>query len=128
VAEARQKLAQLKTEPATKSNQLKEQELNVSAAEMRHAALLATLRVERLEDDGKKDSEDWKRSAIEATSAQRQLEATEARLKLHQAQSAQAAASIKADEAAKAVESAEQTTDQALTERVTDEIVARKSC
>jgi hypothetical protein len=94
---------------------------------MRHAVLLATLRVERFEDDGKKGSADWKRSAIEATSAQRQLEAAEARLKLHQAQSAQAAASIKADEAAKAVESAEQNTDQALTEKErADKIVARK--
>jgi len=127
VAEARQKLAQLKNDVTTKPDQLKEQELNVSSAEMRHTALLATLRVERLEDDGRKGSEDWKRSAIEATSAQRQLEATEARLKLHQAQSAQAAANIKADEAAKAVESAEQNTDQALTEKErADKIVARK--
>jgi Protein of unknown function (DUF1553)/Protein of unknown function (DUF1549) len=127
LAEARQKLDQFKTDAATKSKELKEQELNVSVAEMRHAALLATLRVERLEDNGNKGSEEWKRSAIEAMSAQRQLAMIEARLKFYQAQSAQAAARIKADEAAKAVESDEQNTGPAATEKErADKVVVQK--
>ncbi len=48
-------------------------EMDVPLSEARHAALSRTVAVERMEDDGghEKDPEGWKRSAIEATSAQR---------------------------------------------------------
>ncbi|HVR76728.1 MAG TPA: DUF1549 and DUF1553 domain-containing protein [Planctomycetota bacterium] len=42
-------------------------ELGVEAAEARHAALAAVLRVEEIEDGGVRDGEAWKEAALEAT-------------------------------------------------------------
>src|SRR5262249_8690029 len=66
----------------------------------RHAALLATLRAEKIEEQ--KESEEWKKAATTAAAAQRTLAMTEAKLKLCQAQGAQSEARTKAEEAAKA--------------------------
>jgi hypothetical protein len=46
-------------------------EAALRAAETRHDALLATIQAERLEDAGKKDSPEWKRTAEAATRVQR---------------------------------------------------------
>jgi uncharacterized protein DUF1549/uncharacterized protein DUF1553 len=113
LTDAREKWAKEKTNSTAKPEKLKEQELNVAIAEARHTSLLASVRAEKLQDDGQKDSEEWKEAATEAAAAQRQLAMLEAKLKLHLAQVAQAAAQSKADDAAKAVEtSASEATDK----------------
>ncbi|MCZ6793225.1 MAG: DUF1549 domain-containing protein, partial [Planctomycetota bacterium] len=55
-------------------------ELDVRLTEMRHASLEATLRVERLEDEGVvgDESADWKKAATAAAAAQRRLALVEA--------------------------------------------------
>src|SRR5262249_34662526 len=53
-----------------------ESESNFSVVEARHAALLAVIRAERLED--KKDSAEWKQAAMDAATAQRKLALLEA--------------------------------------------------
>ena len=103
VADARVELDKIKTNSTAKPERIKEQELNFSIAEDRHASLLATLRAERFEDDGKKDSNEWKQAATDAATAQRKLAVSEAKLKAHLAQAAQADSQAKADEAAKAI-------------------------
>jgi hypothetical protein len=50
-----------------------------AAAEARHAALVAVLAVEKLEDDGKKDTPEWRGAATAATLVQRQTALLEAR-------------------------------------------------
>jgi hypothetical protein len=100
LAEARQSLEKLRTNSATKPEKLTEGELNLRISETRHAALLATVRAEKIEDDGGKDSAAWIEAATEATRTQRQLAEAEAKLKLHLAHLAQTEARTKADEAA----------------------------
>jgi hypothetical protein len=99
LAEARSALEKLRTNSATTPEKLKEQELAVTVAEAKLASLLAVLRAEKLEDAGRKESEEWKQSATEACSSQRQLAVAEARLKVHQAQVGLAEAQKKAEQA-----------------------------
>ncbi len=100
LADARTTLEKLRTNsPAP--DKLREQELAAVAAEARHASLLATLRAEKLEDDGRKSSEDWKQAATQALAAQRTADVEEARHNAQQARTALAAAQQKADENAK---------------------------
>jgi len=54
-------------------------ELDLAAAEGRHAALLAVLDVEKLEDAGKLNSPEWKEAAIAANAAQRKAALFDAR-------------------------------------------------
>src|SRR5262249_42016627 len=76
---------------------------DAALAEARHAALLATLRAERLEDAGKKDGGEWKEAATQAASAQRKQAVHEARKNLQVARQAhQSATADKAREAAAA--------------------------
>lgn len=83
-------------------------DIEVALAQSRHAALLATLRAENLEDAGKKESEDGKKAAIEAVLAQRKQSVLEARKALLVAQQGQRLALAKAkDDAAKKIEAAE---------------------
>src|SRR5262249_17761573 len=83
-------------------------ELDVPLAEARYAALLATLRAERLEDAGQKDSDEWKSAATEAGDLQRKAGLLEARRNLRTARQAQFAAQSKMrTEAAKKVADAE---------------------
>jgi len=100
LAETRQALEKLRTNAATKPEKLKEQELTLSVAQGRHAALLATLLAERFQESAGKDSEDWKAAAIKANQSQRELATAEAELKFHQSETAQREAQAKADEAA----------------------------
>jgi hypothetical protein len=67
-------------------------ELDAPLAEARQAALLAVLRVESLEDAGRKDSDEWKQAATETTQAQRPLAILEARRNLLAARQALRAA------------------------------------
>jgi len=96
---AREQSAKLKTNSAATSDNLREQELALAVAETKHAALLAAIRAEQIEDRGKKDSEDWKGAATEAKAEQRKLAVAEAELALQRAKLAQADAEEKADQA-----------------------------
>jgi hypothetical protein len=105
LAEARAALEKLKTNSPAETK-LREQELTVAAAEAKHVSLLVTLRAEKIEDDGRKDSEDWKQVAIEALAAQRKTTVEEAQLKAHQARTTLTEAQQKADDNAKAATNA----------------------
>jgi hypothetical protein len=63
-------------------------DLEVEIAEVRQAALQAVLKVEQLEDAGKKDSPEWKQAAETTQAQQRKLAVAEARKKLQLAQQA----------------------------------------
>ncbi len=88
-------------------------ELDVSVAETRHWALVATLRAEKLEDEGKKESEDWKIAATAAAEAQRKAALLEAERNVraaklaHQANPKNQAEAKKLAEAEKALAKAE---------------------
>ena len=79
-SEAGIKLAQEKLAKAQKGDELAEADLQLAKA--RHAALLATLHAERLDDAGKKDTEEGKKAAHGAVLAQRQQTVGEARKNL----------------------------------------------
>jgi len=100
LTEARDALAKLQTNSAANPDKLREQELVAAIAEAKHSALLATIRAEQLEGDGKRGSESWEQTATEANALQRKLALAEARLLLHKANIAQVAAQRKADETA----------------------------
>jgi hypothetical protein len=57
-------------------------ELDASLAEVKHAALLSVLEAEKLEDGGKKDSEEWKQAATAAATSQKKAAVLEARRNL----------------------------------------------
>ncbi len=61
-------------------------ELDASLNETKHWALVALLRAEKLEDAGKKDSEDWRIAATAALEAQRKAALLEARRNVRAAQ------------------------------------------
>jgi hypothetical protein len=69
-------------------------ELDLALAEASHAALVAVLGVEHLEDAGKKDSAEWKRAATEAANLQRQMAVLEARKGVVAARQARVAAAV----------------------------------
>jgi hypothetical protein len=77
---------------AAKGDKRIEAESNLAAMEARHAALLAVIGVEKLEDAGKKDSVEWKQAAADAVAAQRRAGMLEAVHNLLVAQHGQAAA------------------------------------
>lgn len=92
-------------------------EVELAAAKARHAALLATLRAEQLEDSGKKDTDDWKKAATEALLAQRRQAVVEARKNLLVAQRGVRLAIAKAQDAeVKKVEAAEKLLAKAETD------------
>jgi len=100
MAEAREELVKLQRDSTVQSAKLKEQELTAAVAEAKHAALLATLQVEQLEDENRKDSGEWTAAATEAAGGQRQVAVLEAKLTLHAAQIAEAEAGHKTDDLA----------------------------
>lgn len=75
-------------------------DLEVSLAEARHAALLAVIRAEDLEEAGNKDSDDGKQAATQAATAQRRQAVLEARKSLLVAQAALRVVAANAREAA----------------------------
>ena len=98
LAKARE--AEAKADAATKPELRKERELDVAIAEARHAALLAELRAERLEDQGQKDSDPWKEAAKETARLQNEAALAAARLARHQTERVQAEAQRRLEEAA----------------------------
>ena len=89
-------------------------EADAMLAETRHAALLATIQAEQLEDAGKKDSPEWKDAATAATIAQRKQAVAEARRNLLAAQQThRAGAPASRPELAKKVDAAEKALAQA---------------
>lgn len=99
--EARAKLEKI---PAgAPAGALKEAELAFASAETKHEALVAVLRLEDLEVNGRKESEEWKALATSAAGLQKKAAVLEAKLKLHLAQAAELSASAKkkGDEAAR---------------------------
>ncbi len=99
VTVSEQALAKTREALATaKPEQVKLRELELAIADVKHAALLAELRAEQLEDQGKKDADEWKDAAKEATLKQCNVALCEARLALHTAALAQADAQRVLDE------------------------------
>jgi hypothetical protein len=82
VTDARSALARVQTNSAATPDQVQEQQLTVTLAETRLAALRAVLKAEQLED--MKGSEDWQRAATAAALAQRRLTLDAALLQQHQ--------------------------------------------
>src|ERR1051326_4539142 len=101
IAEARESVEKLQHDSTASPDKLKEQELTAAVAEAKHAALLATLKAEQLEDENRKDSGEWTAAATEAASGQRRAAVLEARLKLHVAQIAEKEAALKTNDLAK---------------------------
>jgi len=95
LAEARQAVEKMRTNPATKPEKLMEQELQTRLVESRLAALKAALRAEVLDPL----QPAWTNAATEAMSVQRELAVIEAELRLHQSQITQREAQTKVDEA-----------------------------
>lgn len=109
---------------AAKGEKKVESESNLAASEARHAALLAVIGAEKLEDAGKKDSAEWKQAASDAVTAQRRAGMLEAVNNLLVAQHGQAAAKnekeiaaakVKVGEAEKAVVKASTELNAAVT-------------
>jgi hypothetical protein len=80
---------------------VKQTELELAIAEARHESLLAELHAEKLEDEGKKDGDEWKTVAKDTMLKQRRAALREAQLGLHKANGLQADAQRRLDEAAK---------------------------
>ncbi|PYI88083.1 MAG: hypothetical protein DME26_04205, partial [Verrucomicrobia bacterium] len=66
LANARQVLEKANGDKPPKPEKLQEHRLNVSVAETKHASLLAVIRAEKLEDGGRKASDEWREAATEA--------------------------------------------------------------
>jgi hypothetical protein len=97
LTEVREVLAKISSDPATETAKLAEQEFTVALADAKHSALLATLKVETLEDAGRKDTEEWSALATETTRLQRNASLAEATLKRQQAATVLQGARAKAD-------------------------------
>ena len=102
LAQARGVLEKLREDKSAGREKITEQELQVLVAEAKRVALRAVIQAERSEDDGRKESGEWKRAATEACAAQRQVALAETKLKLHLAGAARAAAQTRLEETAKA--------------------------
>lgn len=96
---AQTQLTEAQSNPDSSPEKLKELELAAQIAELKHASLLATLKVEQLEDNRRKKSEEWTESAKAARHKQDELAVVEARLKLFKAQAEEKGAQAKLDKA-----------------------------
>jgi hypothetical protein len=88
----------------TAFNNLALAELDVPLADARHKALDAVIRVEHLEEAGKKDSDEWRHTATATVIAQREVAIFEARRNLLVAQQGRDAKKV--EEASKALDAA----------------------
>jgi hypothetical protein len=98
-------------------------------AESKHAALLAVLRAEELEEDGWKDSKTWRIAAQAAVEKQRRAAAQEAGLARHQARVAEDRARDEFERARQSVADAEAalaSTEEAETLRVREDRLAKR--
>ncbi len=98
VAKAETALQSLKAKTPT-PDALNQARLSLNAAKSRHAALAATLEVERIEDNGEKDSKEWKDAAAKAQKLQREASLAEAEHRLSAARAAEAKSQAAADKA-----------------------------
>jgi hypothetical protein len=98
---ARQALEKAKAEAEAKPGQYKERELEAAIAEAKHAAVVATIHVEELEDRAGKGTDEWKQAAREAGTRQRAQALAEAQLGHYKATAALADAQSRLDEANK---------------------------
>ena len=117
VTDAQAALTKLK--PDASANDRAEAELLLDLAKLRQQSTDLVLRLESLEDDGKKTTADWTKLATEANSIQRQIAAAEARQKLLPLKKAEADTQTKHDTAAKG-------TDKAAQDKVSKELDAAK--
>ena len=102
VAEARGVLEKLRADKAVQREKIEEQELQVSLAETKQLALRAVIRAEKIEDDGRGQSEDWKQAATDARAAQRQIALAETKLNLSLAVRARSIAQTELEKATQA--------------------------
>ena len=82
IAASEQELAKAR-EVMVKPDAVKEHELALAISEAKHAALLAVIRAERIEDAGKKDGDEWKAAAKDVALKQSNVAVGEARLALY---------------------------------------------
>ena len=97
VLEALAKLATAKTNSSAAT--LEELKLSTAFAQAQRDALAAVIKAERLEDAGRKESEEWRSAATNAVLRQREMSIVESRLKVHQARSVESEAHKKSKEA-----------------------------
>ena len=126
MAEARDELEKLQRDSTVQPGKLKEQELNAALAEAKHAALLASLKAEQLEDENRKDSSEWTAAAKEAAGGQRRVAVLEAKLKLYAAQIAETEAGHKTNKLAKPAGSESSTNPKDAEKAIKDLEAARK--
>ena len=100
LAKAKEALAKATTAGAPEP--LKQAQLEFAIGEARHAAIMAELGAEELEDAGKKESEEWKALAREAHAQQLETAVREARLAFHKSSAAKSEAQRRSDEAREA--------------------------
>ena len=118
LARAREALAKAQADAATTSDALAERELEVQIADAKHAALLAVVAAEKLEDRGAKGTDEWRTVATDAAAKQRGVARLEAQLAVRITQLAQADAQRRLDAAARLE-------DQDETAKTSDAINAR---
>jgi hypothetical protein len=104
VNQAREALNKEAADPKVTPEKRKQRELELAEAEAKHAGLLAVLAAEALEEQGQKDSEQWKQTAKEANAKQRSAAAIGGRVALHKATSAQQDIQRRLDDALKPAE------------------------
>jgi hypothetical protein len=89
-----------------KPEKLKETELNVALAEAKHAALVGSLKVESLDEAGRKESAERNAAALDTAQHQRRVAVCEAEVKLHAAQLAETGAQSKVNDLTRAATNA----------------------
>jgi len=99
-------LAKAKGDHATTPDVLQEREWEAAIAAERRTALAAELCAERLEDAGKKETDEWKAAAKEAMTGQSKAALAEAQLAAQRAKLAEAAAQRALDDASKSTSAA----------------------
>jgi hypothetical protein len=83
------------------SDKREEAELAFAAAEARHENLVAVLRLEQIEEEGRKESPEWQELASSAAGLQKKAALLEAKLKVHRARMTERNAQAKERENAK---------------------------
>ena len=103
LTEARGAEAKAATNVTLRADQKEEETLKRVAAEAKHAAQLAVLRTEEIEEQNGKGTEEWKNAALAALGAQRTSKVAEATLALHRTRVSTAESKTKSEAAAQAL-------------------------
>jgi hypothetical protein len=101
VSQANDALTKAVADATSKPELIKQREMEVAMAEAKHVSLLAELQAEKLEDEGRKDGDEWTAAAKDAMLKQSRAALCETQLGLQKANAAQADAQRKLEEAAK---------------------------